>query len=254
MKILISPAKKLNLNPVDKPVESSKIDFKDEAWEIAKVLKQKSPKELMKLMNISEKLADLNWSRNQDYTKDFDSEKSKQAIFMFNGEVYNAIEVEKMSNSELQYLQKNLKILSGQYGLLKPLDLIMPYRLEMGTKLSVNNSKNLYDFWRDKITQKLNSELDENDIIVNLASEEYFKSINPKILNAKILTPVFKDYKNGKLKTISFFAKRARGLMVRFMAENNISNNNIEHIKEFNSEGYLFDPKLSDEKNLIFIR
>ncbi len=254
MKILISPAKSLNLNPIDKPVESSNIDFKDEAWEIAKVLKQKSPKELMKLMNISEKLAELNWSRNQDYTKDFSNEKSKQAIFMFNGEVYNAIEAERMNNSELKYLQKNLRILSGQYGLLKPLDLIMPYRLEMGTKLSVNNSKNLYDFWRDKITQKLNSELEKNDIIVNLASEEYFKSINPKTLNAKIITPIFKDYKNGKLKTISFFAKKARGLMVRYMAENNINNNNIELIKEFNTDGYLFDPKLSDEKNLIFIR
>ena len=253
MKILISPAKSLNLEKIPSKVKSSDIIFRNEAWEIAKVLKQKTPKELSELMSISEKLANLNWSRNQDYTKEMIDDKSKQAIFAFNGEVYNGIDVANMSESGLEYLQNNLRILSGQYGILKPLDLIMPYRLEMGTKLSVNNSKNLYDFWGSKITDKINSELSEDDIVVNLASNEYFKSIKKDILKAKIITPIFKDYKNGKLKTISFFAKKARGLMVRYMAENNIVDN-VELLKEFNVEGYMYDPKLSDKKNLTFIR
>ncbi len=253
MKILISPAKSLNLDQIPKKTDSTEIVFRNEAWEIVKVLKQKSPKDLSDLMSISDNLADLNWSRNQEYKKGFNYSKSKQAIYAFNGEVYNGIDIETISSTALGYLQNNLRILSGQYGLLKPLDLIMPYRLEMGTKLSVNNSKNLYDYWDNKITEELNSELKEDDIVVNLASNEYFKSIKKNLLNSNIITPVFKDYKNGKLKTISFFAKKARGLMVRYMAENDV-NNNIELLKEFNTNGYLFDPKLSDEKNFTFIR
>ena len=253
MKILISPAKSLNLEKIPSTIKSSEIIFKEEAWEIAKVLKQKSPKELSELMSISEKLSDLNWNRNQEYTKEFEAGKSKQAIYTFDGEVFNGIDVANMDDSSLEYLQNNLRILSGQYGLLKPLDLIMPYRLEMGTKLSVNNSKNLYDFWGSKITDKINSELDEVDIIVNLASNEYFKSVKSNLLNANVITPIFKDYKNGKLKTISFFAKKARGLMVKYMADNNITNN-VELLKEFNTNGYLFDSKLSNEKNFTFIR
>jgi cytoplasmic iron level regulating protein YaaA (DUF328/UPF0246 family) len=253
MKILISPAKSLNLEKLPNGIKSSDITFRNEAWEIAKVLKQKTPKELSELMGISDKLANLNWSRNQDYTKEMSADKSKQAIFAFNGEVFNGIDVENMTNSSIEYLQKNLRILSGQYGILKPLDLIMPYRLEMGTKLPVNNSKNLYDFWGNKITNEINSELTDDDIVVNLASNEYFKSIKENILKAQIVTPIFKDYKNGKLKTISFFAKKARGLMVRYMAENNISEN-IELLKEFNAEGYIYDPKLSNKKKLTFIR
>ena len=253
MKILISPAKSLNLDKLPKEVGHSEITFRNEAWEIAKVLKDKSPKELSELMKISDKLAELNWSRNQNYKKGFDSEISKQAIFAFDGEVFNGINIESINTDGLEYLQNNLRILSGQYGLLKPLDLIMPYRLEMGTKLSVNDNKNLYGFWGNKITETLKSELNENDIIVNLASAEYFKSVKQNLLDSIIITPIFKDYKNGKLKTISFFAKKARGLMVRYMAENKILNN-VNLLKEFNAEGYMYDPKLSDEKNLTFIR
>ena len=253
MKILISPAKSLNLDKLTKDVRHSEITFRNEAWEIAKVLKGKSPKELSELMKISDKLAELNWTRNQDYKKDFDSKISKQAIFAFDGEVFNGIDINSINNDELEYLQNNLRILSGQYGLLKPLDLIMPYRLEMGTKLSVTESKNLYGFWENKITETIKSELNENDIIVNLASAEYFKSVKQTLLGAKIITPIFKDYKNGKLKTISFFAKKARGLMVRYMAENKILNN-VDSLKEFKAEGYMYDPKLSDKKNLTFIR
>ena len=253
MKILISPAKSLNLDKLTKDVRHSEITFRNEAWEIAKVLKGKSPKELSELMKISDKLAELNWNRNQDYKKGFDSKISKQAIFAFDGEVFNGIDINSINNDGLEYLQNNLRILSGQYGLLKPLDLIMPYRLEMGTKLSVHESKNLYEFWGNKITETIKSELNENDIIVNLASAEYFKSVKQTLLGAKIITPIFKDYKNGKLKTISFFAKKARGLMVRYMAENKILNN-VDLLKEFKAEGYMYDPKLSDEKNLTFIR
>lgn len=254
MKILISPAKSLNLNKISPKIGQSEIIFRNEAWEIAKVLKEKSPKQLSELMNISEKLAELNWARNKDYKKGFNADISKQAIFAFDGEVYNGIDVNNISNDGLDYLQNNLRILSGQYGLLKPLDLIMPYRLEMGTKLPVNGSKNLYGFWDNKITDRLNLELSDNDnLIINLASNEYFKSVKRNLLNANIITPIFKDFKNGKLKTISFFAKKARGLMVRYMADNNITND-IEQLKEFNINGYMFDPKLSDEKNFTFIR
>lgn len=253
MKILISPAKSLNTDKPTKQLNSTEIVFRNEAWEIAKVLKQKSPKELSDLMGISDKLADLNWNRNQEYLRDFGEDKSKQAIYMFNGEVFNGIDIETISTSGLDYLQDNLRILSGQYGLLKPLDLIMPYRLEMGTKLSVNKSVNLYDYWGNKITEEINSELNEGEVVVNLASNEYFKSVKMNLLNANVITPIFKDYKNGKLKTISFFAKKARGLMVRYIAENNITNN-VDLLKEFKTEGYMFDPKLSDEKNFTFIR
>ncbi len=253
MKILISPAKSLNLDPLPTKIKSTDIIFKDEAWEIAKVLKQKSPRELSELMNISSKLAELNWKRNQEYTREFTNKNSKQAIYSFNGEVYNGINVNTISETGIEFLQENLRILSGQYGLLRPLDLIMPYRLEMGTRLSIDGSKNLYDFWVDKISKQLNTEINENDIIINLASNEYFKSVKKNLIKAEIITPIFKDYKDGKLKTISFFAKKARGQMVRYIADNQVINN-IEELKEFTVDGYIFDPKLSDNKNLIFIR
>ena len=253
MKILISPAKSLNLDPLSSKIKSTDIIFKDEAWEISKILKQKSPRELSSLMNISGKLAELNWKRNQEYAREFTNKNSKQAIYSFNGEVYNGINVDTISKTSIEFLQKNLRILSGQYGLLKPLDLIMPYRLEMGTKLSIDGNKNLYDYWGDKITTQLNSELNDDDIIINLASNEYFKSVRKNLIKAEIITPIFKDYKNGTLKTISFFAKKARGQMVRYITDNQIIND-TERLKEFTIDGYIFDSKLSDNKNLIFIR
>ena len=253
MKILISPAKSLNLDKVSHKIESSNIVFRDEAWSISKVLKDKSPKELSELMNISDKLAQLNWIRNQNYKENFEKEEPKQSLFMFDGEVFNGIESDTLDIKSLMFLQDNLRILSGQYGLLKPLDLIMPYRLEMGTKLSVEGSINLYDFWGSKITDKINSDIEEGEFVLNLASNEYFKSVKVKELNAKVITPIFKDYKNGKLKTISFFAKKARGLMVRFIAENKIEDD-IDKLKSFNYEGYSYSDDLSDEKNFVFIR
>jgi cytoplasmic iron level regulating protein YaaA (DUF328/UPF0246 family) len=253
MKILISPAKSLNFDKLSENIGHTNIKFKKEAWEIAQVLKKQSPKDLSELMSISDKLAALNWQRNQDYRKNFNPENSKQALFAFDGEVYTGIDALKLSVENIDYLQNNLRILSGQYGLLKPLDKILAYRLEMGTKLSINGSKNLYDYWGNRITDSINSELNEEDVLVNLASIEYFKSVKKKDVKSKIITPIFKDYKNGKLKTISFFAKKARGLMVRYMAENNIVND-VEKLKEFDLGGYRYDSKLSDEKNFTYTR
>jgi len=253
MKILISPAKRLNFEDLNLEIDQSEISFSEKASKIVKTLKPYSQKDLSKLMNISDKLAELNWIRNQEYKTPFLPKESKQALFAFDGDVYSGIDAKNLNNGQINFLQNHLRILSGQYGLLKPLDKIMPYRLEMGAKLSIDGHKNLYDFWGNSITEKLNDENTPNDYIINLASNEYFKAINQKLLKGKIVTPIFKDYKNGILKTISIFAKKARGLMVRYIAEKEIIND-IELLKNFDNEGYRFDCKLSDEKNFIFTR
>jgi hypothetical protein len=203
-------------------------------------------------MHISDKLGELNWQRNQDWELPFSSENAKQAVFAFKGDVYIGLDAYSLSEAKIQQLQQKLRILSGQYGLLKPLDLMQPYRLEMGTKLKIGKNNNLYQYWDSKITDALNSELSENEVFVNLASNEYFKVIKPKLLKVPVITPVFKDYKNGKLKMISFFAKKARGLMVRFIIDNSIEN--LEDLKGFNYEGYAFDGNLSSAKELVFTR
>jgi len=190
-------------------------------------------------MGISQKLAELNWSRNQNFHTNDSKESSRQAVFAFNGDVYNGLDVKSLAEIKIPYMQDSLRILSGLYGILKPLDIIKPYRLEMGTKLSVNGSKNLYEFWKEKVTAKLNSEIKSNDeLIVNLASNEYFDSIDSKNLKGKIVSPQFKDFKNGKLKIISFYAKKARGLMSRHLIENEA--NNFESILSFEKEGYSY--------------
>lgn len=253
MKILISPAKSLNFNPITYKLPSSDIKFRKEAWTIVKELRNKSPKDLAELMNISPKLAELNWKRNKEYKKTFAEEHSKQAIFAFDGEVYSGINANTLELGQLEFLQNNLRILSGQYGVLKPLDLIMPYRLEMGTKLNIGENKNLYEFWSDKLAKHILKESYNDEFIINLASNEYFNVVKKHLPKERIITPVFKDYKDGKLKTISFFAKKARGLMTRYLS--NYKNEDvIEFLKSFNSEGYMFDSKLSDEKNFIFTR
>ena len=216
------------------------------------VLKKKSPKVLSKLMNISPKLGELNWQRNQDWHLPFSLENARQAVYAFNGEVYNGLDVYTLPKEKLEQLQNKLRILSGQYGILKPLDLMQPYRLEMGTKLKVGRKENLYKFWDKKVTEALNAEMENDEVFVNLASNEYFKVINPKLLKVPVITPVFKDYKGEKLKIISFFAKKARGLMVRYILDNNIET--VEGLKGFNSEGYAFDSNLSNEKELVFTR
>lgn len=252
MKIVISPAKSLDFEtkvPTDKYTEGI---FLNEAEKLNTVLKKKTPKKLSALMSISPKLGELNWQRNQEWALPFTSENAKQAVFAFKGDVYIGLDAYSLHLDKIEQLQNKLRMLSGQYGLLKPLDLIQPYRLEMGTKLKVGRKDNLYQYWGDKITKELNSELNDDEVFVNLASNEYFKVVKPKLLKVPVITPVFKDYKNGKLKMISFFAKKARGLMVRYIVDNNIEN--TEDLKGFNYEGYAFDSNLSTDKELVFTR
>jgi len=254
MIVVISPAKSLyNHCPI--PSETfSQLDFLPEAEKIVSVLKKKKPAQLADIMGISSKLAELNHQRFQVWSLPFTPENSWQAVLMFNGDVYQGLKAETFSVSEFETAQKQLRILSGVYGLLKPLDLIQPYRLEMGTNVSIAGKKNLYDFWKAKITAKLNQEFSETGkkVLVNLASIEYFGAIDTKKLKARIITPSFKEHKNGQFQMVSFFAKRARGLMSRFIIQNNISD--PEEIKAFDLEGYYFNNGLSKEDSWVFTR
>ncbi|MFD1293675.1 peroxide stress protein YaaA [Lutibacter holmesii] len=252
MKIVISPAKSLDFETKVPTSVFTEGIFLKEASTLNAVLKKKSPKKLSELMSISANLGELNWKRNQEWALPFSLENSKQAVFAFKGDVYVGLDAYSLSSTKIDQLQDKLRILSGQYGLLKPLDLMQPYRLEMGTKLKVGRKENLYQFWDTKVTDALNSELKEDEALINLASNEYFKVIKTKVLKAPVVTPVFKDYKNGKLKIISFFAKKARGLMVRYIIDNEIES--VEDLKGFNYEGYAFDGNLSSEKELVFTR
>lgn len=254
MKVVISPAKSLDFT-TDLPISNfTKPAFLKQSKEVNTVLKILTPNELKKTMSISDKLAELNWQRNKarKYKLTQLSTTVRQAVFAFNGAVYAGLDAYSLSSEKVDYLQNHLRILSGLYGYLKPLDLIEPYRLEMGTKLPINDKKNLYDFWKETLTDSLNKELKKNDVLINLASNEYFSAIDKKAIKTKIITPEFKDYKDEKLKMISFFAKKARGLMVRYMAENNITN--VEDIKQFNVDGYRFDDALSTENKWVFTR
>ena len=230
MKILISPAKSLNFEDKVQTSINSKPLFHNDAIKINSELKKESIESLCDLMGISSKLGELNWTRNQDFIKD--SNYSKQAIFAFNGDVYDGLDINSLDNEKHQLVNNIIRILSGLYGILKPFDHIKPYRLEMGSKFSINGNKNLYDFWKSKVTNQLKSELAEDELIVNLASNEYFSVINSKEVSNKIISPQFKDFKNGTLKIISFYAKKARGLMSRFIIDNKIQK--LENLKAFN--------------------
>ena len=251
MKILISPAKSLDFeNNVETSISSKPI-FADQAHKINNTIKNLSAPDLSSLMNISPKLSELNWSRNQEFQK-IDS-KEKEAIFAFNGDVYDGIDANTINTSNHEKLQNSLRILSGLYGILKPFDKIKAYRLEMGTKISINGSKNLYDFWKENVTKSLVNEVNENDIIVNLASNEYFSVIDKSLILNTIITPQFKDFKNGKLKIISFYAKKARGLMTRFLIDNDIKN--LSDIESFNSSGYMFSQnETNNPLEPVFVR
>jgi cytoplasmic iron level regulating protein YaaA (DUF328/UPF0246 family) len=252
MKIVISPAKSLNY---EKPLPVSTFSepvFLSKSEIIQKTLKNKNPEELMKLMSISKNLADLNWQRNQDWKVPFSPENARAAVYAFDGDVYTGLDVYSLSAEKIEVLQQKLRILSGLYGLLKPLDLMQPYRLEMGTSMAIGTNKNLYEFWKKTITETLNNELSTDELFINLASNEYFSAVDIKTLKVPIITPEFKDYKDGKLKIISFFAKKARGLMVRFIIDTNAET--VDDLKGFNYEGYAFDANLSKENSLIFTR
>ena len=252
MKIVVSPAKSLNFEsplPIQNYTESL---FLKEAETIQKTLKKKKPKQLMELMDISEKLADLNWERNQNWSLPFSPENARPAVFAFDGDVYTGLDAYTIPTDKFPILEDKLRILSGLYGVLKPLDLMQPYRLEMGTSLPIGTKKNLYEFWKKKVTASLNSELQKDELFINLASNEYFSAVDTKTLKVPVITPEFKDYKDGKLKMISFFAKKARGLMVRYIIDTNAET--IEDLKQFNYDGYAFDANLSKGNTLVFTR
>jgi len=254
MKIIISPAKKLNEKEINFSKTATQPFFIEEAKKINAVLQKKSPENLSKLMGLSLKLSELNWERNQRFTTPFTIENSKPAVFLFMGDVYLGIDVATLPKEKLMQLQEKLRILSGLYGVLKPLDLIQPYRLEMGTQLAIEKNKNLYAFWQKKITAFFNDELNENEVFVNLASKEYFSAVDFKTLKTKnIITPHFKDFKNGQLKSISFFAKKARGLMTRYIIDNNA--NSLSDLLGFDYEGYQFSEKETKKENEpVFVR
>ena len=203
-------------------------------------------------MEISSNLANLNWERNQQWHLPFTPENARPAVFAFNGEVYSGLDAYSLPIGKFADLQDRLLILSGLYGFLKPLDLMQPYRLEMGTQMPVGTNKNLYVFWKIKLTTAINALLQKDELFVNLASNEYFSAVDAKALKAPIITPEFKDYKDGKLKMISFFAKKARGLMVRYIIDTNAQT--LEDLKGFNYEGYQFDANLSTQNKLVFTR
>ena len=207
----------------------------------------------MQLQGISQKLSDLNWKRNNDYVDNHNNKNSRPAVFAFNGDVYSGIDVKTLSEDKVYDLQKSLRILSGYYGVLKPLDLIQPYRLEMGTKLAVNGSENLYKFWSENITNSILDEMSSEDLLINLASNEYFEAFDKKKFDGRIISPVFKDFKNGKLKIISFYAKKARGMMVRYIVDNEVSSYN--ELLGFNLGNYSYnEAETSDENFPVFTR
>jgi cytoplasmic iron level regulating protein YaaA (DUF328/UPF0246 family) len=252
MKIVISPAKSLDYTSKVPTTGFTKCKFLKQAEQINKILEKKSPKGLQKLMHISDKLAELNWQRNQDWNLPFTLDNARQAVFAFKGTVYEGMDAYSIPLEKIDQLQDKLRILSGQYGLLKPLDLMQAYRLEMGTKLEISKAKNLYQFWDTSITDEINNELTKDEVFVNLASNEYFKVIKPKLLKVPVITPVFKDYKNGTLKMIAFFAKKARGMMVRYIIDNDIDN--VIDLRGFNYGNYAFDCNLSNAQDLVFTR
>ncbi len=252
MKIVISPAKSLNFEKELPTTRYSEPQFLKQAETIQKTLKKKSPKVLAELMAISDKLAELNWQRNQDWHIPFTVDNARPAVYAFDGDVYIGLDVYTLPEAKLDVLQSKLRILSGLYGLLQPLDLMQPYRLEMGTAIAIGKNKNLYEFWKNTITKQLNSELTQGELFINLASNEYFSAVDAKALKVPVITPEFKDYKDGQLKMISFFAKKARGMMVRYIIDTNAET--IDDLKGFNYEGYAFDANLSSETKLVFTR
>ena len=252
MKIIISPAKSLDFETKANTSLHTIPQFLEQSEKLNKKLKTLSRKKLSDLMKISNDLAELNYTRNQNWQTPFGLDNAKQAIYAFTGEVFRGIDVTSLAEEKIPLLQDNLRILSGLYGLLKPLDLIQPYRLEMGTRIKVGRKENLYKFWGDEIAHALNEEISDNELFVNLASSEYFKAVNKKVLKVPMVTPVFKDFKNGQYKTIMTFAKKARGLMVRYIIENNITT--IQNLKGFNTDGYGFSLEMSTETDLVFTR
>ncbi|TQV75154.1 peroxide stress protein YaaA [Aliikangiella marina] len=251
---VISPAKSLDFEGPLATKQKSQPKYLSESQQLVAQLKKLAPQEIASLMKLSDKLATLNFDRFQSFKPPFTPENARQALLAFRGDVYQGLDADTLSSDDFKYAQKHLRILSGLYGILKPLDLIQPYRLEMGTKFANDAGKNLYEFWGDTLNNHLQKELKKQaqPIIVNLASNEYFKAVKEKDMPYRIITPVFKDFKNGQYKILSFFAKKARGLMTRFIIQNQIDD--PEGLKAFNLDGYKFDKKSSTDDSLVFLR
>lgn len=252
MLLLISPAKSFDFESPAHTDQSSEPRFVDESTRLIKKARTFSRKKLGELMKISPELAALNVERYQKWTPEPAKEDTKQALLAFNGEVFRGLNAKDMSDDDLDFAQNHLRILSGLYGLLRPLDLIQPYRLEMGTKLKYYSANNLYQFWGDKITDCVNEDLADGHHIINLASTEYFKSVNTKKLKRQVITPIFKDFSNGGYKMLMTYAKNARGVMANYIIKNRISD--PELIKSFQGNGYAYSPTESDESTWVFLR
>lgn len=250
MKILISPAKTLDFEQPSPINDHTTPAFLDESCALMDQLKTCSPDMLSSMMKISDKLGELNYARNQDWQVPFTQENAKACVYAFKGDVYTGLDAESLSKKEITFAQKHLRILSGLYGVLKPLDLIQAYRLEMGTKFQNDRGADLYQFWGDQINEALKAE--EKQCVINLASNEYAKAAKLKCLDVPVITPVFKDFKNGQYKIISFFAKKARGLMSRYIIQHGITK--PEEIKAFDVAGYAFNPEMSKETEWVFTR
>lgn len=253
MIVLLSPAKTLDYSPNKTSATAAPI-FRKESKALIDVLRKHSSKDIQKLMKVSEKIADLNVERYKNYSTRFTKKNSKASLLAFDGDVYKGLNAQEFNASQIKFAQSHVRILSGLYGMLRPLDSLQAYRLEMGTKLRTDQGKNLYDFWGDKITKQINKELKDAKLkwVVNLASNEYFKSIKPDQLKAEIITPNFKEYKGDELKFISFNAKKARGMMTNYIVKSKIKA--IDDLKGFNYEGYSFSEEHSKGNNLIFVR
>ncbi|WP_019384466.1 peroxide stress protein YaaA [Acinetobacter venetianus] len=254
MLALISPAKTLDYETALPTDTYTQPRLLEQSQQLIDVCRKLSATEIAALMSVSEKIANLNVDRFRDWNADFDFSNARQAMFAFKGDVYTGLDAYHLKDQDIDFAQQHLRMLSGLYGLLRPLDLMMPYRLEMGTKLKNNRGHNLYEFWGNMITDQINQDLAEIDakVLVNLASDEYYKSVNENKIQAEIIKPVFLDQKNGKYKVISFYAKKARGLMARYLIENQL--NQAEQLKAFDSEGYYFDAESSSNKELVFKR
>jgi hypothetical protein len=252
MLVVVSPAKKLDFETKCNHSEQTKPAFLTKTNQLAQELKKLNPPEIQKLMKLSPKLSELNFGRYQTFKKVYNPTMSKQAVFAFNGDTYTGLDINSFSKTQLQSAQKKLRILSGLYGLLKPMDLIQPYRLEMGTNFKFSQYKNLYEYWQDDITAKLNEELKKEKILINCASQEYFKAVDTKKLKGQIITPVFKEMKNGQLKIISFNAKKARGMFANFVIKNKTKT--LDELKKFNYDKYKFSKEHSTDTEIIFVR
>lgn len=254
MLILLSPAKTIDFSVQPQTTVFTQPEFAHEAQSLVQILRKFRPKQLQELMSINPGLADLNAKRFYDWNLPFTPENAKQALLVFKGEVYTGLEAQHLSTADLEFAQNHLRILSGFYGVLRPLDLIQPYRLEMGTRLKTRKGTDLYDFWGNKITKSIKKAMAESggNLLINLASNEYFKSLDAKKLGAEIITPMFKDFHNGQYRFLTIYGKRARGMMTRFIIRHQISS--AEDIKSFEEDGYIFHPGLSKGNEWVFTR